>query len=79
MQEYKRNYNKKRSFTIATAQITNKEVVQAEVIELEEGEEYVYVPVYEGTQEEYKKYIKARRERVKEKWANARKNMEEER
>jgi hypothetical protein len=66
-QEYKRKVD----YGIVVAQITTEGIQQAEVIEFEEAEEVIEIPVYDMTPEEqvkYEEYKRQRNERVIEKF-----------
>ena len=58
-QEYKRKID----YGIAVAQITTQGIAQAQVIEFEEPEEVIEVPVYETTPEEQKAFEEYKRQR----------------
>ena len=53
----------KADFLIGIAEITTEGVQQAEVIEFEEPEETIEIPVYDFTEDEYQKYLQERRKR----------------
>ena len=62
-----REYKRKIDYGIAVAQLTTQGIQQAEVIEYEEPEEVIEIPVYETTPEEQKvfeEYKRKRNERV---------------
>lgn len=50
-------------FKIAVAELTTEGVQQAKVIEVEEPEETIEIPVYDFTEDEYQKYLQERRKR----------------
>lgn len=58
-QEYKRKID----YGIAVAQITTQGIAQAQVIEFEEPEEVIEIPVYDMTPEEQAKYEEYKRQR----------------
>lgn len=67
MNEAFQEYKKKVDYGIAVAQITTKGIEQVQVIEFEEPEEVIEIPVYETTPEEQKafeEYKRRRNERV---------------
>ena len=53
----------KADFLIGIAEITTEGVQQAKVIEFEEPEETIEIPVYDFTEDEYQKYLQERRKR----------------
>ena len=53
----------KADFLIGIAEITTEGVQQAEVIEFEEPEETIEIPVYDFAEDEYQKYLQERRKR----------------
>lgn len=65
LREYKRNF-----FTIGAIEITTDGIQQAKKIDFKETEEYISIPAYDITPEEYQKYIEQRRKRElnKPKW-----------
>ena len=58
-----REYKRKIDYGIAVAQLTTQGIKQAEVIEFEEPEEVIEVPVYETTPEEQKAFEEYKRQR----------------
>ena len=53
----------KADFLIAIAELTTDGIQQAKVIEFEEPEETLEIPVYDFTEDEYQKYLQERRKR----------------
>lgn len=53
----------KADFLIGIAEITTDGIQQAKVIEFEEPEETIEIPVYDFTEDEYQKYLQERRKR----------------
>lgn len=53
----------KADFLIGIAEITTDGIQQAKVIEFEESEETIEIPVYDFTEDEYQKYLQERRKR----------------
>ena len=53
----------KADFLIAIAELTTDGIQQAKVIEFEEPEETIEIPVYDFTEDEYQKYLQERRKR----------------
>lgn len=66
---------------IATVQIQNGKVVQAELLIPEKSEETIYIPAYDISEEEWQKFKAERNKRVLEnpKWEKGRKKVYEER
>ena len=58
-----REYKRKIDYGIAVAQLTTQGIKQAKVIEFEEPEETIEIPVYDFTEDEYQKYLQERRKR----------------
>lgn len=58
LRAYKRNF-----FKIGVIELTTQGIEQAEVIEFEEPEETIEIPVYDFTEDEYQKYLQERRKR----------------
>ena len=57
----------KANFFITMAEITTEGIEQVEVYQPEEPEEVISIPAYDFTEEEYPKYLEARRKRELEK------------
>lgn len=53
----------KADFLIGIAELTTDGTQQAKVIEFEEPEETIEIPVYDFTEDEYQKYLQERRKR----------------
>ena len=53
----------KADFLIGIAELTTDGIQQAKVIEFEEPEETIEIPVYDFTEDEYQKYLQERRKR----------------
>ena len=53
----------KRKFKLGVAELTTDGIQQAKVIEFEEPEETLEIPVYDFTEDEYQKYLQERRKR----------------
>lgn len=53
----------KADFLIGVAELTTDGIQQAKVIEFEEPEETIEIPVYDFTEDEYQKYLQERRKR----------------
>lgn len=53
----------KADFLIGVAELTTDGIQQAKVIEFEESEETIEIPVYDFTEDEYQKYLQERRKR----------------
>lgn len=53
----------KADFLIGIAELTTDGIQQAKVIEFEEPEETLEIPVYDFTEDEYQKYLQERRKR----------------
>lgn len=53
----------KADFLIGVAELTTDGIQQAKVIEFEEPEETLEIPVYDFTEDEYQKYLQERRKR----------------
>ena len=53
----------KADFLIGIAELTTDGIQQAKVIEFEESEETIEIPVYDFTEDEYQKYLQERRKR----------------
>lgn len=53
----------KRKFKLGVAELTTDGIQQAKVIEFEEPEETIEIPVYDFTEDEYQKYLQERRKR----------------
>ena len=72
MNDELRTYKKR--LEIATVQIQNGKVVQAELLIPEEREEPVYIPAYDISEEEWQKFKAERNKRIIEtrKWEKAR-------
>lgn len=68
-QEYKKKFNNKNKISINIAEINNGRIVQAEAIEFNCEEEYITIPVYDLEKSEYETWIKLRRQRERERWA----------
>lgn len=82
MNDELRTYKKRLdNIEIATVQIQDGKVVQAELLIPEEREEPVYVPAYDISEEEWQKFKTERNKRVLEspKWEKGRKRVYEER
>lgn len=58
-----REYKRKIDYGIAIAELTTDGIQQAKVIEFEEPEETIEIPVYDFTEDEYQKYLQERRKR----------------
>lgn len=58
-----REYKRKIDYGIAIAELTTDGIQQAKVIEFEEPEETLEIPVYDFTEDEYQKYLQERRKR----------------
>ena len=58
-----REYKRKIDYRIAIAELTTDGIQQAKVIEFEEPEETIEIPVYDFTEDEYQKYLQERRKR----------------
>lgn len=58
-----REYKRKIDYRIAIAELTTDGIQQAKVIEFEEPEETLEIPVYDFTEDEYQKYLQERRKR----------------
>ena len=58
-----REYKRKIYYGIAIAELTTDGIQQAKVIEFEEPEETIEIPVYDFTEDEYQKYLQERRKR----------------
>ena len=58
-----REYKRKIDYGIAVAELTTDGIQQAKVIEFEEPEETIEIPVYDFTEDEYQKYLQERRKR----------------
>lgn len=77
-----RTYKKRLdNIEIATVQIQNGKVVQAELLIPEKREETIYIPAYDISEEEWQKFKTERNKRVLEspKWKKGRKRVYEER
>lgn len=57
----------KKNFTLNVYEITTEEVKQKQIIEPEEREEIIRIPVYDTTEQEYEEYLQQRRKRELEK------------
>ena len=68
-QEDKKKFNDKNKIIINIAEINNGRIVQAEAIECDREEEYITIPVYDLEKSEYEAWIKLRRQRERERWA----------
>ena len=53
----------KADFLIGIAELTTDGIQQAKLIEFEEPEETIEIPVYDFTEDEYQKYLQERRKR----------------
>lgn len=60
-QEYKKASD--HNIRIAIAELTTDGIQQAKLIEFEEPEETIEIPVYDFTEDEYQKYLQERRKR----------------
>ena len=58
-----REYKRKIDYGIAVAELTTDGIQQAKVIEFEEPEETIEIPVYDFNEDEYQKYLQERRKR----------------
>ena len=63
MNEAFQEYKRKARYGIVVAQITTKGIDQVEVLEFEEAEEVIEIPVYDMTPEEQAKYEEYKRQR----------------
>ena len=65
-----REYKRKIDYRIAIAELTTDGIQQAKVIEFEEPEETIEIPVYDFTEEEYQEFLQRKRkaELEKPKW-----------
>lgn len=63
MNEEFQEYKRKANYGIVVAQITTRGIEQAELIEFEEAEEVIEIPVYDMTPEEQVKYEEYKRQR----------------
>lgn len=82
MNDELRTYKKRLdNIEIATVQIQNGKVVQAELLIPEKREEPIYIPAYDISEEEWQKFKAERNKRVLEspKWEKGRKRVYEER
>ena len=82
MNDELRTYKKRLdNIEIATVQIQNGKVVQAELLIPENREETIYIPAYDISEEEWQKFKTERNKRVLEspKWEKGRKRVYEER
>ena len=81
MNDELRTYKKRLdNIEIATVQIQNGKVVQAELLIPEKREETIYIPAYDISEEEWQKFKTERNKRVLEspKWEKGRKRVYEE-
>ena len=69
-----REYKRKIDYRIAIAELTTDGIQQAKVIEFEEPEETIEIPVYDFTEEEYQEFLQRKRkaELEKPKWREER-------